>query len=472
MTEMPIPAPAGGRFVGISVMPEWVQQNGDRVLQDLVDRAGATAIVTTPCVLEPSDAPGSSREPPVAGATLDRPLWGRTELNVLASPSIAHDAALFEGQRYRPPPPTELTRRAGGVVGDFVRRAKAAGLEVHLRVQAAAPPGYRAQFGDVDPDDRPLLPDGTALPDRLDRNGSLASPHIRAYLSSLIVDLCRHYPEIDGFHIDWPEYPPYTLHAVFFDFSDHAANAAARLRLDFKRMRVDVARLMSHVCGGLSDAEIEAIARSGLADTPLGALARAPGVADWIRLKETLVAEILGICRDAARSADGRPRAITPMAFPPPLSRISGMNYALAARHSGVLALKLIPSHWPMILRSFGDALRTANPRLDERTLVAALLALADIQEPRGAVELGAYRHPARGEMFDPGVGPQVRKIAEAQRLAGDVPVVPLLHSLGPADDFRARLATCYAAAGNRIWVNRYGFLSDAKLDAIGEVTR
>jgi hypothetical protein len=38
-------------------------------------------------------------------------------------------------------------------------------------------------------------------------------------------------------------------------------------------------------------------------------------------------------------------------------------------------------------------------------------------------------------------------------------------------EDVRARVALAFAAAGGRLWVNRYGYLSDAKLDAIGEVT-
>jgi hypothetical protein len=33
------------------------------------------------------------------------------------------------------------------------------------------------------------------------------------------------------------------------------------------------------------------------------------------------------------------------------------------------------------------------------------------------------------------------------------------------------RIAAAFAAARGRVWLNRYGYLSDEKLDAVGEVT-
>ena len=43
-------------------------------------------------------------------------------------------------------------------------------------------------------------PDASAL--------RLASPHIAAYGRALLAELAHAYPDIDGFHVDWPEYPP------------------------------------------------------------------------------------------------------------------------------------------------------------------------------------------------------------------------------------------------------------------------
>ena len=40
----------------------------------------------------------------------------------------------------------------------------------------------------------------------------------------------------------------------------------------------------------------------------------------------------------------------------------------------------------------------------------------------------------------------------------------------GPIDDFERRLRAAWAASGGRVWVNRYGYLGDAKLDVVRRV--
>ena len=47
-----------------------------------------------------------------------------------------------------------------------------------------------------------------------------------------------------------------------------------------------------------------------------------------------------------------------------------------------------------------------------------------------------------------------------------------LAHGYGPVADFEARLRVAWAASGGRVWINRYGYLGDPKLDAIGRVCR
>lgn len=79
-------------------------------------------------------------------------------------------------------------------------------MKVYFQVQAAIPPGYRVQFGGPVDDDRARLPDGSIPTKRLDKNGSLASPHILEYGEALLRDLVTQYPGIDGIRIDWPEY--------------------------------------------------------------------------------------------------------------------------------------------------------------------------------------------------------------------------------------------------------------------------
>jgi hypothetical protein len=49
--------------------------------------------------------------------------------------------------------------------------------------------------------------------------------------------------------------------------------------------------------------------------------------------------------------------------------------------------------------------------------------------------------------------------------------LTPLVHGYGPPDDFRRRLelvAGCASVDG--LWINRYGYLGEPKLDAIRDV--
>ena len=205
---------ASKRFLGVTVLPEYIQSEGvDGVLDNLVNKVGANAVATSPYLMEEADKTSGQREPPAdagAGAVrlLDRPLFGKREVWVRTAPSFEPDRALYEGLRYQPSDPTSLTSREGYILHGFIRAAHQRGLKVYFQVQAAIPPGYRVQFGGPVDDDRALLPDGRIPPRRLAKNGSLASPEILGYEHALIRDLIRHYPDLDGLRFDWPEYPP------------------------------------------------------------------------------------------------------------------------------------------------------------------------------------------------------------------------------------------------------------------------
>ena len=71
-----------------------------------------------------------------------------------------------------------------------------------------------------------MLPDGTAGGARPDRNVSLGSEDLRAYMRAFVTDICRTYPQVDGIKFDWPEYPVYTFDSLFFDFNPAIAPLA------------------------------------------------------------------------------------------------------------------------------------------------------------------------------------------------------------------------------------------------------
>ncbi|MCP5114782.1 MAG: hypothetical protein GY953_28470, partial [bacterium] len=343
------------KFLGVTVLPEYIQTESiDGVLDHLVSDVGATAVATSPYVMAPADEKTGNREPPIdagAGAVrlLDRPLWGKRELYVKTAASYEPNKRLYEGLRYQPPPPTELTRTDGGIVRDFIRAAQARHLKVYFQVQAAIPPGYRVQFGGPVDEDKPRLPDGRIPQRRLAKNGSLASPHIRAYHNALLRDLATAYPELDGIRVDWPEYPPYLLDSVFLDFSDHARAAAGRLGFDFERMRDHVGGLYKTLHGGLRTADLEPwSAKDGGRYRLLRALANRPGLVDFPRFKAALVDELLAEFRQTLDEAARPGFELMPNAFPPPFTLASGMDFARAARHSSALSVKLYTMHWAM----------------------------------------------------------------------------------------------------------------------------
>ncbi|MCL4760203.1 MAG: hypothetical protein KJ018_00175 [Burkholderiales bacterium] len=235
---MPTPTPvlprpaASPPALGVTVMPEWFASEGVDAVLDRVAALGATAIATSPYVLEPAAEGEGGREPPIdAGAggvrPLDRPLFGRRARWVRTAPSFVHDRARYAGLRYQPSPPTALTLRDEAILDRAIERANARGIEVLLQVMAASPPGYRVQFGTARDDDQCLGPDRRPHAGRVDRNASLASPHVVAYVATLVAELAERYPAVAGFRLDWPEYPPYDLPSALFDFHPAACELMA-----------------------------------------------------------------------------------------------------------------------------------------------------------------------------------------------------------------------------------------------------
>jgi len=474
-------AQTGGRqrFLGITVMPEYIQSEGiERVLDNIAGRAGATAVTTSPYVMRPSDEKTGSREPPIdAGAgsvrLLDRPLWGKRELFVATAPSYSPDLSLYRGLRYQPAAPDDLTRKQGGLIADFIRAAKARRLRVYFQIQAAIPPGYRVQFGGPSEADRPRLPDGRVPPRRVANNSSLASAEVARYTQTLIRDLCAAYPSIDGIRVDWPEYPPYMLDDVFLDFSEHASAAAARLGFPFDRMKQDAGAAYAALHGGLTDAQLRPwLEADGGRLALAGMLGHRPGLLELMRFKAALVEELLAGFRRALTEAGGAAKELVPNAFPPPFSWVSGMDFASAGRLAEGISVKLYTMHWPMMLRFYGDQIQQANPGLSEGLLVRTLSRLFDITDDGGPERLAGWRYPEPEEAHPAGLEAQARKIRQAQGAAGGAAVYALAHGYGPPADFRNRLRAAWSASGGRVWINRYGYLSDEKLSAVREVSQ
>lgn len=465
------------QLVGVTVMPEYLQSEGVTAVLDRLQESGVNAVTTSPYVMQLADEQTGNREPPIdAGAgkvrLLDRPLWGHRELFMRASPSFEPDKALYEGLRYQPSEPDELTQREGDVIDDLIAAARDRSMHVYFQVMSAIPPGYRVQFGGPTDDDQPRMPDGTIPQKRVANNGSLASPHIIDYEHALIRDLCRRYPDLNGIRFDWPEYPPYSLDDMFVDFGDHVRAFAERKDMDFEAIRQDAERLYKTLHGGLTNEGLTALADGDAGQFISGHLAEWDGIMELIVLKTLLSSELLASFRRVMNEAGAANMELQPNAFPPPWNRVSGFDFSMAAEHSQGVSVKLYGMHWAMMLRGYGNQLLAANPGISEALLVGALLVLLGIEDGDVSSSLSDYRYPAPDEPHPGGDEAQARKIAQAQQSAGDCPVYTLAHGYGPADDFERRMRVAWNASPHGVWLNRYGYLSDTKLDIIGNVVK
>ncbi|MCG6884426.1 MAG: hypothetical protein LJE62_11800 [Silicimonas sp.] len=458
-------------LLGVTVMPEYIQSEGiSPVLDRLQGLARAGSVTTSPYVAAEA-APGQGeREPPGdagkgSGRLLDRPLWGKREVWMETASSFRPDPTLYRDLEYRPPEANALTDASGSLVGAFLDEAVARGMETWLQVQAAIPPGHRVQFGGPLPGDEPLLPNGTPGGPRVDRNVSLGSRRLRDYMRAFISDICRNYPQADGIKFDWPEYPVYTFESLFFDFNPSIAPIGRAVGTDLATL----ARGTSEVLHDLGSAAIrqKRIALDNL-DTFLASLIDSyPVLAELLALKAAVVEDYARFLRETLDAAsDGRKRMFL-QSFPPPLNRATGLDFARAGAVADVVGVKLYTMHWPLIEAGYIAALQSrADIAPDSAArVISRLLALSPDVERRA----GAIRYPEPDEVHPAASADLAAKIVDARNeLPATVELVAISHGYGPVADVARRARAVIDARPDAVHVNRYCYLSDEKLRAIG----
>ena len=63
-------------------------------------------------------------------------------------------------------------------------------------------------------------------------------------------------------------------------------------------------------------------------------------------------------------------------------------------------------------------------------------------------------------------------KIRTARAEAGGARIAAFAHAYGPTTDVVRRTRVAWEASDGHVWLNRYGYLSDAKFAALKEVVR
>ncbi|MBI4220097.1 MAG: hypothetical protein HY682_08155 [Chloroflexi bacterium] len=467
--------PKQRRFVGVTVTPPYIQSEGVEAVLDRLAAAGVTAIATAPMVAEAVEPtatahdsnPNFRREPPIDGGAgtvrhVTRRLWGKSEVWLRFEPSYEPDPQLYKGLKYQPPAPGALTSKQGRVIQDAIDAAHARGMEAYFQLDAVLVPGLRNE-------DLPRLPTGELPRARMVQTAAVASDDVRSYVIAQLRDVLQAYPEIDGVRHDWPEHPPYRLGDAFVDFGPHAKVAAARMGFDFEAMRRDALGLYERL-DSLTNSDLTPFLdhRSAAYELVRNLGAR-PGVAQALRFKAALTVNYIRELRSTIDLVAGsrRPK-LSPNAFPPPLSLLSGMDYAGVAEFVDSVNMKLYTMHWPLIVYFYAQELLERNRSLNERILVRALSNLFDFEDADLGDKLSDYFYPRPHVPHRAGVRAQARKIRQASSaLAGKADLFPLVHGYGPEADFEKRLRVAWHAGTRGVWINRYAYLSEEKIGTI-----
>ena len=270
-----------------------------------------------------------------------------------------------------------------------------------------------------------------------------------------------------GFRPDWPEYPCYTLGEVFQDFGEHVAKWAASRDFDFESIRYEAEKFWNLLHGQSSWRCLS----SSYFDRHWTVSGELPKwLQEWRRLKAALSVDCLQHWRAAINEAGGEYKELSANAFMPTYSTVTGFDFAGAAKICDAVSPKLYTMHLSLMVKFWAEPILKANPQLSEESVVRAIVRIMEIDDDgTGGGCVSDYGYPAPDEPHPIASNPQSRKLNDvAAEVAGRCEVTPLVHGYGPLEDFTRRLelvADCDAVSG--LWINRYGYLSDEKLDAI-----
>lgn len=454
-----------------------IQAEGVNAVLDNLQNAGVNTVSTTVYVAEPTEpGPDARREPPDDGGRglnriVDRPLWGKQEQFLRIGPTFEHDLSLYDSDGiYAPQKSNDLTARQGQVVPEFIAEAKRRGIKTFIQLSPSGRPPVREGADQQKLDlETPRLPDGTAPGERMVNFPPLASPELQSYNASMVQDVLRAYPDLDGLLLDRMEQSVYSFDDAFVDFGPHAEKFAQENGFDFESMRSDAQSAIDNL-RNLTNDDLATV-KSG-ADVPYllaAALRDRSGIAELLKFRAAVASSYLTKLRAAADSV--RPNVqLVPITFPPPISLLTGVNFGAYSASADAVMIKFFTMHWPLIVTYWTESITRANPSLDSGLVARAMSVMLDMEDEPSA-DLPDYVFPGPDDPHRAGTAAHVRKIVQATAEANDMPILPSVHAYGPMDDVERRWSVAWETGKSGMWVNRYGYLSEEKLALLKRVT-
>ena len=457
------------KFLGMVMTPLDVQLEGLAAVMDRIAATGATAIDCGRSLNLEAPAGEGHRAPPVdidgTRRVFDRPVWGKRELQLYNYAVDEPDLALYEDTPYKPSPqplPTELDRDIPTKIYEDARRR---GWKVYNSTSPLVIPGLKDE-------DQMRWVDG-AMPDpqrRVARQGCPNAPQVRAYAIARVLDTIGQDPQIDGICLDWLEFTTYLLEDHFLCFCDHCRRHMGELGYDPVRIEEDALILWDHL-HQLTPSSLAAATRmSRSPGEVLELFTGHPGWLDLLRFKADAVRLAFTDIRRAMDQSGYGHVELVANGWAPPFNRSSGMDYARLPGAVQIVRPKLYTFHWSAMPRWYGQVLQAWNPELDESALIEAVKHWCQLPDANSAPRFAHYNIPGPDE--DHPVNPQTftSRIAEVvDQVGGKIPVQTLAHGYRPAPQWREKVEIVRHSAVDGMWVQRYCYLSDEKLDILGQ---
>ncbi len=472
----PAGAATGQRTRGIVLTPAELAFEGTEAVLQNVQAAGANAVAITPGVFLPADENSGLREPPldVAGHVrqLDRPLWGGNVSYVRRFAPYEPDPEIWKSLPYHAPTPAPSEHRVD-VTRETIDWGRRHGLDTWIILSPSVLPGLpgghsmSSGSGELDVDERPLPIGGERSREAIAGQGCPNSEHVRNLVVANVRETLRHYGDAAGIQLDWIEYTCYFPEDVFTCVCPSCRASALTAGLDWEAMRDGLQALWDRL-HHLDDDDLRRIAEqaslSAVLDTP-----RQDAVHALWQFKADSVSRLIATIDETIRDC-GFNLPLGANGFAPPFSTWTGADFATMATQAAFVRPKFFTFHWSMMIRWYGEAILSWNEDLDPALVTTALLSVFDVHPPaaRYGLDLCDYGMPGPHEPHSLSADDVRRKLARVTDAVGDTALVEAyVHGYQPANEFDAVMDAVASSSVSGEWVQRYGYLSDEKLQIL-----